>query len=77
MAYERTPDSPISLNAEQNHSVIQRTIAKQMLRVHGDKAHMMVLMEIEADEVHGTTRENWRAILRIMDELNGETKWDN
>jgi hypothetical protein len=68
MGYQKTEDVPISLNSEENHSVVQRVIARQMLRIHGDKAHMMVLMEMN-DDNSKVKNDHWREILRLMDEL--------
>jgi hypothetical protein len=42
-----------------------------MLRVHGDMAHMMVLMEMN-DGYSNIKNDNWRKILQLMDELKGE-----
>lgn len=68
MGYQKTEDMPISLNKEENHSVVQRVVARQMLRIHGDKAHMMVLMEMN-DDNSKIKNDHWREILRLMDEL--------
>ena len=51
---------------------VQRTIAKSLLDIHGDKAYMLAL--IEMDESDGQKQKNWREILNLMEEMKGETK---
>jgi hypothetical protein len=45
-----------------------------MLRQHGQSAYMMVLMELDSDKTHGVSRENWRTILKLMEEIEKESK---
>lgn len=71
MGYQKSEETVISTDEEANQSVVQRVIAKQMLRVHGDMAHMMVLMEM-SDDNSKIKNDHWRKILQLMDELKGE-----
>jgi hypothetical protein len=61
----------ISLNIEDNTKVVQKTIAKRLLDIHGDKAYMLVL--IEMDDAHlEARRQNWREILTLMEQIEKE-----
>lgn len=51
---------------------IQKKIAKDLLRIHGDKAYMLVLMEMEDNSVY--KNEMWREILNFMEQLEKEQK---
>jgi hypothetical protein len=63
----------ISLNVEDNTKVVQKTIAKRLLAIHGDKAYMLVL--IEMDDAHlEARRQNWREILTLMEQIEKEQK---
>jgi hypothetical protein len=44
-----------------------------MLDIHGDKAFMLVLIEMD-DAGHELRRQNWREILTLMEEMKEETK---
>ena len=58
----------ISLNIEDNTKVVQKTIAKRLLDIHGDKAYMLVLIEMD-DAEHEPRRQNWREILTLMEQI--------
>ena len=70
--YEELPETPISLNKALNN--YQKHIAQTMLRQHGQSAYMMVLMELDSDKTHGASREHWRTILTLMEEIEKESK---
>ncbi len=64
--------TPVDMNYEKNKALVQKMIAKRFLDIHGDKAYMLVL--IEMDDAHESKRQNWREILTLMEEMKGETK---
>jgi len=72
--YEETPEMPIVLDERVNKANYQKHIAQTMLRQHGQSAYMMVLMELDSDKTHGVSRENWRTILKLMEEIEKESK---
>jgi hypothetical protein len=57
---------------ENDATKTQRAIAKKLLEIHGDKAFMLALIEME--DAHELRRRNWRKILTLMEEMKGETK---
>jgi hypothetical protein len=61
----------ISLNIDHNYKTVQKTIAKRMLDIHGDKAYMLVLIEME-DAEYEPRRQNWREILTLMEQIEKE-----
>jgi hypothetical protein len=63
----------ITLDPDLNKRIVQTSIAKQFLRVHGDMAYMMVLMEMESD-IPERRKTNWREILTIIEQLEKEQK---
>ena len=63
----------VSLNIEDNTKVVQKTIAKRMLDIHGDKAYMLVLIEMD-DAGDERRRQNWREILTLMEQIEKEQK---
>jgi hypothetical protein len=63
----------ISFDPDLNKRIVQTSIAKQFLRVHGDMAYMMVLMEMESD-IPERRKTNWREILTIIEQLEKEQK---
>ena len=56
---------------ENDATKTQRAIAKSLLEIHGDKAFMLAL--IEMDDAHEIKRQNWREILTLMEEMKGES----
>ena len=61
------------MDYEKNKALVQKMIAKRLLDIHGDKAFMLVLIEMDGD-IYPQKRENWREILTLMEEMKGETK---
>ena len=61
------------MNYEKNKALVQKMIAKRFLDIHGDKAYMLVLIEMD-DAPHESKRQDWREILTLMEEMKGETK---
>lgn len=57
-------------DVEKNHEIVQRTIARRLLAIHGDKAFMLALLEM--DDAHESKRDNWRKVLSYMEEFNKE-----
>jgi hypothetical protein len=72
--YEESPETLISLDAAVNTANYQKHIARTMLRQHGQSAYMMVLMELDSDKTHGVSRDHWRTILKLMEEIEKEPK---
>jgi hypothetical protein len=72
--YEETPETQISMDETVNKEVYQKHIARTMLRQHGQSAYMMVLMELDSDKTHGVSREHWRNVLKLMEEIEKESK---
>jgi hypothetical protein len=72
--YEKSPEIPISLDEVVNTANYQKHIAQTMLRQHGQSAYMMVLMELDSDKTHGVSRDDWRTILKFMEEIDKEPK---
>lgn len=62
----------ISLDVEHNYKEVQKTIAKRLLNIHGDRAYMLALLEMEDGDPR--RRENWREILNLMEQLEKEQK---
>lgn len=69
--HEEIEAGPISLNPETNKRVVQKTIAKRLLDIHGEKAYMLVLIEMDDSELE-ERRQNWREILTFMEQLEKE-----
>ena len=62
----------ISLNDQENFRKIQETIARELIRIHGDHAHLIALTEKLKDDAN---QEGWRLVLNLIDEFNkGENK---
>jgi hypothetical protein len=62
----------ISLNDQENFRKIQETIARGLIRIHGDHAHLIALSEMLKDDAN---QEGWRLVLNLIDEFNkGENK---
>jgi hypothetical protein len=72
--HEELPEERISTDKARNTATYQKHIARTMLRLHGQSAYMMVLMELDSDKTHGVTRDYWRTILKLMEEMEKEPK---
>lgn len=63
---------PISLDKALNERIIDRRVAKQLIAVHGDKAHLVALSYMLSED---TNQFRWRQVLDNIDELTkGESK---
>lgn len=64
-------EEQIRLDKELNQRNLNRVIARQLIRVHGEGAHLVALAEMLKDKAN---YEGWRQVLDIIDEINkGET----
>lgn len=64
-------EEQINLDKETNENNWRRVIARQLIRVHGESAHLIALSEMLKDEANTI---GWRQVLDIIDEINkGET----
>jgi hypothetical protein len=65
----------ISLDEKENRMRLNRNCAMRMIVTHGDRAHLVALMNLHYEEA-GAGRSNidWREVLKHMDELQGENK---
>ena len=61
----------VSLNNQENLRKVQETIARSLIRNHGDHAHLVALEEMLKDNAN---QNGWRNILNLIDELQGENK---
>ena len=61
----------VSLNNQENLRKVQETIARSLIRNHGDHAHLVALEEMLKDNAN---QNGWRNILNLIDELKGENK---
>ena len=57
----------ISLNEKENFQKIQETIARSLIRNHGDHAHLVALEAMLKDNANQI---GWRIILNLIDEFN-------
>jgi hypothetical protein len=64
----------VDMDYEKNKALVQKMIAKRLLDIHGDKAFMLVLMEMDGEHIHPQKVVHWREILTLMEEMKGETK---
>ena len=72
---EQTKWYPISLNREVNNEIVNRQVARQLIRVHGDKAHLVALSHMLGNDEQHPFHPHWRRVLDIVDEINkGEIK---
>ncbi len=67
---EQTKWYPISLNREVNNEIVNRQVARQLIRVHGEKAHLVALSHMLGDEERHPFYVRWRRVLEIVDEIN-------
>ena len=63
----------ITLDPDLNKRIVQKTIAKRLLDIHGEKAYMLVLIEMD-DAEYEPKRQNWREILTLMEQIEKEQK---
>jgi hypothetical protein len=68
--YEETPEVQINLNEKENKRIVRQAIAETLIRLHGDKAHLVALQEL----MDAKNEQGWRDILVLIDELTGEKK---
>ena len=66
----------IKLDEKINQENLNRNLAKRMVSKHGDGAHLVALMNLHYEEANGGSRSNidWREIMKLIDELQGENK---
>jgi hypothetical protein len=57
-----------------NNDGVLKSIARAMLENHGQLAYMMVLMEMDSNKTHEVSRNHWRTILKLMEEIEKEPK---
>jgi hypothetical protein len=62
----------ITLDEIKNRDALDRIQAERMVERHGDQAHLVALMNLHHEENEGTKRFNWRKILKLIDEIQGE-----
>jgi hypothetical protein len=67
--WEKEKWHPISLNRETNEKILDRAVARQLIRVHGEQAHLIALSEMLSKE-SATHQKKWRRVLDLVDELN-------
>jgi hypothetical protein len=54
---------------ETNEKIINLAVARQLIRVHGEQAHLVALSEMLSKE-DATHQKRWRRVLNLVDELN-------
>ncbi len=70
---ESTDWVQVSLDKELNQRNLSRVVARQLIRMHGESAHLIALSEMLKENPDRYAR-NWRQVLDIIDEINkGET----
>jgi hypothetical protein len=62
----------ITLDEIKNRDALDRIQAERMVERHGDRAHLVALMNLHHEENEGTKRFDWRKILKLIDEIRGE-----
>jgi hypothetical protein len=63
----KSEDVQISLDEEVNKKNMSLVIARQLIRVHGEGAHLIALSEMLKDEAN---TDGWRQVLDTIDEIN-------
>ena len=64
---------PISPDPKLNQMIMNRVVAKQVIRAYGKGAHLYVLEQMLGESAG--QQDNWRQVLVFIDELNkGESK---
>jgi hypothetical protein len=65
----------IVLDEKVNRNILDNNLAKRMVSHHGDKAHLVALMNLHyVESGAGNSGIDWRNILKLIDELQGENK---
>ena len=65
----------IELDKKINHENYSKNLAMRMVSHHGDKAHLVALMNLHyVESGAGNSGIDWRNILKLIDELQGENK---
>lgn len=68
----------ISLDNEINRMTLDANTAMRMVEKHGDKAHLVALMNLHYEEANaGKSNIDWRKIMKLIDELQGEKKCEH
>jgi hypothetical protein len=62
----------ITLDEIKNRDALDRIQAERMVERHGDQAHLVALMNLHHEESKGTKLFDWRKILKLIDEIQGE-----
>jgi hypothetical protein len=62
----------IVLDEKKNRETLDRILAERMVEHHGDKAHLVALMNLHHEESEGVRRFDWRLIMKFIDEIQGE-----
>jgi hypothetical protein len=65
----------IVLDEKVNRKILDENLARRMVSHHGDRAHLVVLMNLHYEESGaGNSNIDWRKILKLIDEIQGENK---
>ena len=68
----------ISLDNEINRKALNANLAMRMVSHHGDKAHLVALMNLHYEESNaGKSNIDWRTVLKFIDELQGKKDASN
>ena len=71
--WEKEKWTPISPDPKLNRMIMNRVVAKQIIRTHGKGAHLYVLEQMLKEDAGRL--DDWRQVLDNIDELNkGESK---
>ena len=72
---EQTDWYQITLDVDVNRKNMNLVVARQILRVHGEGAHLYALEQLLRREGDIEHQRDWRQVLDIIDEINkGESK---
>ena len=75
MGVEQTDWYQITLDVDVNRRNMNLVVARQVLRAHGEGAHLYVLEQLLRREGDIEYQRDWRQVLDIIDEINkGESK---
>ena len=65
----------IVLDEKINREILDKNLAQRMVSHHGDRAHLVALMNLHYEEAGaGKSNIDWRLILKLIDEIQGENK---
>jgi hypothetical protein len=68
----------IVLDKEINRKVLDANLAMRMVSHHGDKAHLVALMNLHYEESNaGRSNIDWRKVMKLIDELQGKKNASN